>query len=183
MRPLPLSFLSGVMLAGALVSPLLAAGCTAAMFLENPKYRFLSQKDVNLLDVNYASADYLVGQARGSLTSSSLVLTKPLTESQNELASSKFARLIPEQVAARMVQLGYKVKATARDDGKATPEARRHFILTGTYLVGQNNVTVSLRLLDSQTDQMMAAYDYVIPINEEIEGLITPEPTAIRMPG
>jgi hypothetical protein len=171
-----------MLLGGALFSPVFLSGCTAAMMLEKTKYRFLSDQDVNLLDVNYAAADYVVGQARGVLTSNSLILSKPLTESQNELATSKFARIIPEQVAARMVQLGYKVKATQRDDGTAAPETRRHFILTGTYLVGQNTVTVSLRLLDSQTEQMMAAYDYVIPINDEIDELIQPEPTAMRLP-
>lgn len=147
------------------------------MMLNNARYQFLSEEEVNLLDVNYAAADYIVGQARGSLTSNSIVISKPLTESQNPVAPSKFGRIIPEQVAARMVQLGYKVKAAG-----AAPETRRHFILTGTYLRSDINVTVSLRLLDSQTEQMMGAYDYIIPINEEIDGLLTPEPTAMRLP-
>lgn len=168
----------------ALLAPaLLTTGCTMATLLENAKYRFVRDQDVNLLDTNYAAADYIVGQARGSITSNSLILTAPLKESQNPLATSKFARLIPEQVAARMVQLGYKVKATPRDDGTSAPETRRHFILTGTYLVGVNNVTINLRLLDSETEQMMGAYDYVIPIDEEIDELVTPEPTAMRVPG
>lgn len=152
------------------------SGCTAVALLQSSKYRFLSDEEVNLLDINYAAADYIVGQARGVLTSNSLILTKPLSESENPLAPSKFGRLIPDQVAARMVQLGYKVKASS------TPEARRHFILTGSYLTAETTVTVSLRLLDSETEQMMGTYDYIIPINEDIEGLITPEPAAMRMP-
>lgn len=179
-----LSFPRLALMIAALAGPaLLMAGCTAAALLENAKYRFVRDKDVNMLDLNYAAADYLVGQARGSLTSTSLILTKPLKESQNELATSKFARLIPEQVAARMVQLGYKVKATPRDDGTNKPETRRHFLLTGTYLVGASTVTVNLRLLDSETEQIMAAYDYVMPIDEDIDTLVKPEPTAMRVPG
>ncbi|HRQ61661.1 MAG TPA: FlgO family outer membrane protein [Alphaproteobacteria bacterium] len=159
----------------AIACSLLAGGCTAAMMLQNAKYQFLSEEEVNLLDINYAAADYIVGQARGSLTSNSIVLSKPLTESQNPLAPSKFGKVIPEQVAARMVQLGYKVKAAGD-----VPETRRHFILTGSYLRGQTTVTVSLRLLDSATEQMMGAYDYVIPINEEIDALLQPQPTVMR---
>ncbi|MCD8498025.1 MAG: hypothetical protein LRZ85_08100 [Alphaproteobacteria bacterium] len=175
-----LKILAVCVLGAALLAPALS-GCTAAALLQNTKYRFLSEEDVNLLDVNYAAADYIIGQARGSVTSNSLILTQPLTESQNPAATSKFARVIPEQVAARMVQLGYKVKASPRA-GMAEPETRRHFILTGTYLPGETTVTVSLRLIDSVSEQMMGAYDYIIPINEEIDALIAPEPVAMRLP-
>lgn len=160
----------------AIACSLFAGGCTAAMLLQDAKYRFLSDEEVNLLDINYAAADYIVGQARGSLTSNSIVLSKPLTESQNPIAPSKFGKVIPEQVAARMVQLGYKVRAS-----NDVPETRRHFILTGTYLTSETNVTVSLRLLDSATDQMMGAYDYVIPINEDIDALLQPQPAVMRV--
>lgn len=150
------------------------SGCTAAALLQSSKYRFLSDEEVNLLDINYAAADYIVGQARNVITSNSIIVTKPLSESENPLAPSKFGRLIPDQVGARMVQLGYKVKNT--------PETKRHFILSGTYMAAETTVTVSLRLTDSESGQMMGTYDYIVPINEDIEGLITPEPVALRMP-
>lgn len=159
-------------------------GCTAAVaYLSSSKYGFFSGEDINLIEINYAAADYMIGQARSSINQNTLILIGTLSRSQNPSITSEFGKLIPEQVGARMSQLGYHVKIAPPDNGLSEPEKRRHALLTGNYIPSETNseVTINLRLIDSETRQIMASHDYFLPINEEIHELLEPKPAIVRI--
>lgn len=152
-------------------------------YIAPSKYMFYSGEDVNLIEMNYAAADYIAGQARNNLNRATPVLTGILTPSQNPDVTSEFGRLIPEQIGARFSQLGYIVKPQPRDDGLPKPEIRRHALLAGTYIYSESDlsVTINLRLIDSETGQIIGAHDYILPVNKEINDMLQVKPTAIRM--
>lgn len=170
-----------------LSAPVLLTGCGAVDAINDyivpHKYGFFSGEEVNLLEVNYAAADYIIGQSRSSLKRSTPILIDYLTYSQNPDVTSAFAQMIPEQIGARMAQLGYQVKANPRNNGLSKPEKYRHALLTGSYIYSETNltVTINMRLVDSKTEQIMGAYDYILPVNEEINDLLQVRPSVIRV--
>lgn len=165
----------------ALAAPALTAGCTAAVLLKEAG-DYIMLGDVNIQEKNYIAADYLAGLTRNTLNKRQIIVPEPLMHANNTGMSSAFGAVVSEQVAARFAQLGY----TVRIEDKNTPAAqklnpKKGVSLGGTYLPNSSRANISLRLIDRATGQMLGAYDYSLPVNNEVDKLMEPSPRVFRI--
>lgn len=103
--------------------------------------------------------------------------------------SSTLGRLISEQVASRMTQLGYGVLELKvrngiymkRNEGELllTREIKEvatthnaQAVVVGTYAESSNLVYVNLKIVNPATSVVLAAYDYALPLDKQIQSLI-----------
>lgn len=103
--------------------------------------------------------------------------------------SSTLGRLISEQVASRMTQLGYGVLELKvrngiymkRNEGELllTREIKEvatthnaQAVVVGTYAESSNLVYVNLKIVNPATSVVLAAYDYALPNDKQIQSLI-----------
>lgn len=103
--------------------------------------------------------------------------------------SSTLGRLISEQVASRMSQLGYGVLELKvrngvymkRNEGELllTREIKEvasthnaQAVIVGTYAESSNMVYVNLKVVNPASNLILAAYDYALPLDKQIHSLI-----------
>jgi hypothetical protein len=171
-----------VLAAGLIASvPLALTGC-AQTLLETGIF---DGDSTNLLETSYGAADLLAHQAKGTLKPGAPVHTGILTNLYPQTSSSKpgtpsgtpvmtsppppapFGKVITGQVAARLQQLGFNVIG---DGGAATGPGDA--VLTGQYARANGKVLINLRMLDSNSGRVLAAYDYTLPVTGEISDLL-----------
>ena len=103
--------------------------------------------------------------------------------------SSTLGRLISEQVASRMTQLGYGVLELKvrngiymkRNEGELllTREIKEvatthnaQAVVVGTYAESSSLIYVNLKIVNPATSVVIAAYDYALPLDKQIQSLI-----------
>lgn len=103
--------------------------------------------------------------------------------------SSTLGRLISEQVASRMTQLGYSVLELKvrngvymkRNEGELllTREIKEvasthnaQAVIVGTYAESATLVHVNLKVVNPSTNVIIAAHDYALPLDKQISSLI-----------
>lgn len=160
-----------------------------AGLMANDLATYLRKPPVNITQYNYAAADYLVQQSRTYITRRDVIKAIPLTDEDEPRVFSNIGSDIPEQVGIRFSQLGYKVDLsdvlTTNDNvnylkpaGRLTEAA--DFYLGGTYLRRSKGLEISLRLSDADTGQVVAVFDYTMPMSREISDLSEPDAVIIQ---
>lgn len=170
---------------------LMAGGC-AQMALDAYSGGIFQQADINLTQSNYAAADYLIQQGKTYVSRRDLVRVEPIGDMEEPLMQAPIGRMIPEQVGVRLSQLGYAVDLGAvageNEGGFLKPSnemaARKPgFVLSGNYVRSPRKLDVKLRLTEIATGQVIAAYDYSLPLSREIARLAEPEPRIMKLEG
>lgn len=164
------------------------SGCAAA-FLNTAAHGIFTQEETNFREKNFATADYLVGQARAFMKPNDLIIAEPLSDINQPGMESNMSKMIPEQIGVRMSQLGYRMDlekvATSKDTNYLKPaksaNAKPKFILTGTFLRKRLDMDVSVRIVETASARVVAAFDYTLPLTREINDLASPQPKIIRM--
>lgn len=154
------------------------SGCTATSVFTDRAHDFFLSEDVNLIEKNYAAADYLAGLTHATLSKYTPIEIGQLAHANKVGLSSAFGSLVPEQVGARMAQLGYTVVTPERGTAAST---NRGAIITGTYLPNGPQADINLRIVNKQSGQIIGAFDYNVPINSEIGKLLEERPTATKV--
>jgi hypothetical protein len=165
-------------------------GCAAAVAVDQAAQKILVPDKVNFREKNFATADYLLGQARGFVKPQDLIVAEPLMDRKQPGMESDMATLIPEQIGVRMSQLGYRIDLQnvvpaqnanylkpAREALSASPK----FTLSGNFLRQRRAVDVNVRLVEIASGRVVAAFDYMLPLTREVRELSAPEPQIIRM--
>jgi hypothetical protein len=171
------------LLIGLLAAGLPMSGCMTAAFLDTAAHNIFQRKDVNLIAKNQAAADFLVQQFPTFVTNKDLIKALPLTESNENHGIVKIGRIIPEHVGVRLARLGYRMDMndvlTSPDVNYMRPDIAAgeapKFLLTGTYLRRRLDMDVNLRVMNAATGQIVAAFDYTLPMNPEIAELSAPQ--------
>lgn len=152
-------------------------------------------KKVNLQMRSYEAADVLVRQANNTITLDTPLIVGTLSDINRFEHSTALGRVIPEQVGTRLSQLGYNVQEvklrksinvnndpstageflTSRDPQDISSQQQAGAVISGTYAMANHNVLVNLRVIDTQTRRVLAAYDYTMPVNADIRALSSPE--------
>lgn len=181
----------------ALCAVLLLSGCAAATAnavlgkAGSNFYQYFSQDDPNLIEKNYAAADYLVQQATTFIRKDrDVIKASPLTDIEEPEVFTTIAKVIPEQVGTRLSQLGYKVDMSevseAVDEvylqGINVKQDAARFILSGTYRErDRSNLDVSLRIVDVKTGRFVGGFDYILPVRGGLRELSKPETRIFRV--
>jgi len=190
MRPLIYSALaaSSLMLAACETTP-------RAPLVSEPTYEQALNNSFNT--ANYTAVAELIKRYPGSSNASAtntnasnapFVVSTLVNIDQLE-QSSTLGRLISEQVASRMTQMGYSVLELKirsgvymkRNEGELllTREIKEvasthnaQAVVVGTYAESATLVHVNLKIVNPATSVILAAYDYALPLDKQIASLI-----------
>lgn len=166
----------------------LVAACTRYGGLQN------MGPNSSVQTTSYKAADELSKQS-GAPQGTIAVAT--ISDSSMIETSSPLGRMISDQLGARFVQLGYNVSEVrlrndinvqqsydgvwdgeyvlSRDRTQLAAKTNAKSVVSGTYVVGSDTVLVNLRMIDVNTARVLAAYDYSLPMTDDVRRLVRTE--------
>lgn len=166
---------------------LLGGGCAVTQEIETALF---DTRKVNLAENSYAAADMLAQQAKAYMTHQTPLNTVILSNVAAPQETTPFGQQVANHLGARFVQLGYNVQALPLLPGSVPDSAPmalsgavpappprqmgmqassgRNVFLTGTYTRGKSEILVSLRMIQSPDQRVIAAYDYTLPVTGDL---------------
>jgi FlgO protein len=162
----------------------LLCGCSLQQYLQN--------RDANLVEESYGAAERLHEQSLYKLPRRSLIVVSTLLNVDNLNQTSAFGRIVSGQIASAFNKLGYQVigmempvdlfileqggRFHLPDDTKAM---LRHYhaatLVGGVYAPGKQTGYVSLRMVDINSKNIIAATDFAIPMGPDAKLLMKPK--------
>lgn len=141
------------------------------------------------IPANYAAADALLEQLRNKLNPSQPLITATIVNIDVLEKSSTLGRLVSEQISARFSQAGLQMVEMKfrnnvymkRDEGELllTRELRdvaqshnAQAVIVGTYGISDEAVFINLKVIQPNTNIVMAVHDYVLPKDAEIRSML-----------
>lgn len=147
---------------------------------------FFKRTDVNLLEKNNAAADYMAVPMKEFIERTDVIIAEPLSQSDNKAITSPLGMKIADDMSRRFTQLGFSVDSrqvvsdAQRDRIRVAPQDGK-FVFSGHYLRGKKHVDIHLYVLNDKTGQIVAAFDYTIPVTREIESLSNTLPQIFKV--
>ena len=155
---------------------------------QNNAFSVANYNAVSELMKRYPAAPAMASNAADGGTGAPFIIATLVNIDQLE-QSSTLGRLISEQVASRMSQLGYGVLELKvrngvymkRNEGELllTREIKEvasthnaQAVIVGTYAESSNMVYVNLKVVNPASNLILAAYDYALPLDKQIHSLI-----------
>ena len=179
-----------------LVTPLFftACACVGPMQGSNagvnsePTYERAAQS--KLIQANHRAADSLLTQGQPSLEPFKPILTATFVSIDNLNQSSRLGRVISEHVASRFTQRGVpviemKMRGTifvdsgqgelllSREVQDISQSHKAQAVIVGTYARAERYVYVTAKLVRSVDNTILAAYDYVLPLDSNVSSMLT----------
>jgi TolB-like protein len=141
----------------------------------------------NLIQLNYRAADELMKGVR--LDPNQPILVATLVDQEELTESSRMGRLFTEQISSRLSNTGIHVtelklreqlfmKQTtgalllSREVRDVSQAHNAQAVVVGTYTSSGQTVYVSLKLVKPEGNVVVSAYDYAVPLNANIKGLL-----------
>ncbi len=177
------------------LSRLVAVGLLLALSACAGADRAEIPKRETVIATSYRAVDHLLALWGRPLDPDKPILVATLADNDDLGKSSSFGRLVPEQMASRLVNSGYTVSEIKLRNGMLVKRQGGQFmlsrdalkignatgaqaVLAGTYTVGKSNVFVNLKLIRAADGRIMAAHDYMMPLDRDIhhlldEGMVT----------
>ena len=86
----------------------------------------------------------------------------------------------------RLSQLGYNIDlsevSTSDDTNLNTAQYNRpNFMMSGSYKRRRIEMDVNMRIINTSTKQIVASFDYVVPLTRDVAELAKPKPKIVRM--
>lgn len=166
-----------------------AAGWSASMLGAGDLYEYF-KGDTNLLERNYATADYLAERGHGFVRTGSTIKALPFLDSGDPRLVTKFGRELPEQIGERLNQLGYNVDlssvSSAPEASPASmalaPMKTADFLLNGYYTRNASTVDVKIAIQEAGTGRERAAFQYSLPRHGNVREDTKPATIIEQMP-
>jgi TolB-like protein len=138
---------------------------------------------------NYAAADQLLTALKGKISTTQPVIVATIVDINHLEQSSTLGRLISEQVSSRFSQAGVQViemkfrenvfmkqdqgeLMLTRDVKSIANEHDAQAVLVGTYAESRNFVYVTLKVVQPQTDLVLAVDNYTLPKDSEVTTML-----------
>ncbi len=179
------SFMKGLV---CILAPLLlVSGCTSQPVMGGAGYalmRYFEDPGVNLMEKNYAAADYMNQQVSNFVRPGDGIKAVPLQDINEPALSTAIGRVVARQTGERYRQLGYDIDITETSPpaqsnvphaAKAV-ESNPEYILSGTYYRANRGVDIKLRMVQAGTGRIVGEFDYRLPYTNEIRKLTSPKP-------
>lgn len=140
-----------------------------------------SEEEHALLQSAYQAADVLHRQLSGTDVADYPMLAASFVNSENLERTSNVGRLLSEQVASRLSQLGYSIReiqlrerelavrpqegvfALSRESSKIISDMEALTILVGTYTIVERQIYVNARVLRTSDGTALASADFSLP--------------------
>ncbi len=182
-----LSFLSVLAISAALI----CGGCAVTQEIQTALF---DTTKINLAENTYAATDMLAQQTKAHMTPMTPLRMAVISNVTAPEEVTPFGQQLANHVGSRFVQLGYNVQsmplppsmaamplATAMPlDLSGAPQPRQmgmkpsgggEALATGTYTRGKGEILVSLRVIQSPDQRIIAAYDYTLPLTREFRDM------------
>lgn len=173
-----------------LVSIIALSGCVAAPSSPaGPQYaNNLVTASSPFIQTNYAAANSLIAQAQTKLSKTQPIIVATLVNIDDLNNSSTFGRLSSEQISARfsqsnftMIEMkfrGYVYMKQDQGELLLTREIRdvaqnhnAQAVIVGTYALSKDTVFVNLKLIQPNTNVVMAVHDYTFPLDSNLTSM------------
>nr|WP_186407360.1 FlgO family outer membrane protein [Candidatus Accumulibacter aalborgensis] len=175
-----------LLLAGALSIGLLSGCATDANRV--PEITYEAAANSPFVATNYRAADALISQFRASPDGGPLIVATVVNIDALD-QSSTLGRLISEQVSARFSQRGWamvemKFRSAVymkrgegeliltREIGEVARLNKAQAVILGSYGVSGTVVFINMKIVQPGSNIVVAAYDYVLPYNNEIRSML-----------
>ncbi len=164
---------------------LLSSGCSQfnGTRLEN----YLGGEE-NLIRLSYSIADTLEKRAFPPLIAlhpEQPVLITTFVNNEDLKETSKFSRILQENIASRFVQHGYTVREIkleeklhikphsgetilSRESSQIKPQQNAQAIVTGTFTLSERNIYISARLVNPHSGNIISTTDHKIVMDKNI---------------
>jgi TolB-like protein len=173
------------------VLALLACALLSACATSGPA--FGPPQSSQLIAANYAAAESLAFGSQRPIPRDAPIIVATLVKLEDITSSSNLGRLVSEQLASRLTQLGYAVPdlklrgsilvradqgelLASRDVLQIALGYHAQAIVVGTYAVGADVVFVHVELIDAATGRAISAYDYFLPMISQVRVLLGIKP-------
>lgn len=167
-----------------LVAVLLAAflaGCASSGYPE--------AGSSHLIAANYRAADALLAIGRPQLDADKPIIVSTIVDIDDLERSSTLGRFISESVSARFTQSGYRMVEMKfqsavymkKNEGELmlTRQIREiatshqaQAVIVGSYSRAKTTVFVNLKVVRPESNIVIAAYDYSLPMNRDVCNMI-----------
>ena len=164
-----------------------ATGCAQYYYGPGHDRPDIARPATDLVARNHEAADALLAQA--PLDPAQAVLVGTVVQVDRLDESSRLGRVISEQVAGRLTRRGLRVtelrlrETLAMRPGQGALLLSREAyevgqahaaqaVLVGTYAVSAQAVYVSLRVVAPQGNAVLAAHDYVLPMDGNVRAML-----------
>ena len=169
------------------LSAICLTGCAGYYYGEKYGPTLSLSPNPDMVGSSYAAADALLQNA--PLDPRAPVLVATLVDLDHLGASSRFGRVVSEQIAGRLTQRGLPVpELRLRESVALVPQegalllsrelrevSRAHAaqaVVVGTYAVSSRQVFVSLKLVRPEGNVTIAAHDYALVLDDELRSLL-----------
>jgi TolB-like protein len=175
------------------------AGCESVPVERTPEPTYEQARNSTLTAANYAAATELMNRYQAPASANNFsnsagaaapFIVATLVNIDKLDQSSTFGRLISDQLASKITQLGHNVVELKVRDSVFMKRNEGEFILTreikevatahkaqaivvGTYAESSDFVYVNLKVVNPANSLILASYDYTLPMNKEIRRLLT----------
>ena len=183
--PMPKTFLAA--LASALALGI--AGCASDPAATRTDLTYEQAAANPLIPANYAAATSLLTRLQGQLADGHPLIVATVVNIDALERSSTLGRLISEQVAARFTLAGHRMIEMkfrnnvymARDQGELmlTREIRAlasshnaQAVIVGTYAQSSDLVFVNLKVIQPETNVVLAVHDYALPLDNMTRSML-----------
>lgn len=147
--------------------------------------------DVDLVTNSYQATERLVGGSQQPLAMDRPILVASLVNVANLEQSSNLGRIISEQMASRLTQLGYNTKemklrgsflirqgggefVLSREMKEISRQQQAQAVMTGVYAVASTAVYVTVRLIRAEDGLVLASHDFRLPMGPDTLALLDP---------
>jgi TolB-like protein len=140
---------------------------------------------------NYAAADKLLAATAVPVVKNAPLLIATMVNIDSLNQSSRFGRLISEQIATRLTQLGYNVVEMklrndvyiregagelllSRDVRDLSKNYNAQVVVVGNYAVAAGYVYLTLKAVTVTDNRVVGAVNYLLPLTENNKALLAP---------
>jgi TolB-like protein len=144
-----------------------------------------------MIQANYAAVDQLLASLSGPMDKTAPLVVATLVSIDALTESSRLGRMASEQVAARLSKQGYRVVELklrgdifvkqregelllSREVKDITLSHKAQAVVVGTYSEAKDYIYLNLKIVSVQNNLVIAAHDYVLPIDSNVRSLLTP---------
>ena len=163
------------------VAAVITSGCTT--------YGSTSGSGNSIIAAGYQASDTLIEIARPELDPDRPIIVATVVDIDQLERSSTLGRYISESVSARFTQHRYRMVEMKfqnavymkRDEGEMmlTREIRdiasahrAQAVIVGTYSRGNSTVLINLKVVQPETNIVLAAFDYALRMNRDVCALV-----------
>jgi len=130
----------------------------------------------------YSAVENLLEKSQITIDRNSPLLVSTVVNVNKLEESSGPGRMITEQISGRIVQLGYKTiepklrngltiqgsgeLILSRDIKLLKTSFPAQAVITGTYAVGNDQVSINLKLIELSEGRILSSTDYVLPVSD-----------------